>query len=778
MAYVNENTEDEEVMDDELPEDMEDEESEEEEILSKLAEVMKARDSVERYTRLTKMVSERRDEAVKAKTESGAITRMEEDLAYYNGEDDISEVAAAYTKSRSETGGLTANSRGVTSVDCTEFFNITRPFVDAATARMGDILLPAGDWNFGIRATPIPDIELHKTSTTPVTTEDGQPVMNPETGEQLVVSDFLREEIIDAELKVKRAEMRIRDQLIETNYHSESRKVIEDAGKLGVGILKGPVAKRVKTVSKTSEKGTLKIEYNVVPASERIDPFNFFPDPYCGDDIRDAQYVLERDSLTARQLMELKDSQGYLEEQIEKVLDEGPGKCNYSEAGDRIHEKVTKDSDRFEIWYYIGDIKLSDLAVLDENVEPSDETYVSASIAMVNDTIIKGNLNPFGQAGDIPYDVFQWQRKPGSIWGNGGVARQGRVPQKMMLAACRALMDNMSLSAGPMMAIDRSALIPANGSWRLHRNKIFYTRENAAVKSVADAITTMNVPSMQEELTGIIQLALKHMEDATGVTFLLQGQQGAAPDTVGGMQLVHQNATAFLRRTARLYDEGVTEPHIRRYYEYHIRNGDIKEIGDVRIEATGSSALVEREVQMMQMQQILQMAVDPTFGLSKKKVAAEMLRLWKYDPYKFSMDAQEIQELQAQEPPPDPTIEAARIRTEGELQVAQIKTDAQLQKIEKDTDRDLLYAQGVEQRNQMTHELRIAELQLKRDLAILEYANSKDMQLEDIKAKLASDSMKLQVQKELSAVNKESPSIISPVAEPKGRAPDGKSFSE
>jgi hypothetical protein len=38
--------------------------------------------------------------------------------------------------------------------------------------------------------------------------------------------------------------------------------------------------------------------------------------------------------------------------------------------------------------------------------------------------------------------------------------------------------------------------------------------------------------------------------------------------------------------------------------------------------------------------------------------------------------------------------------------------------------------------------------------------------------------MKLQVQKELSAVNKESPSIISPMAEPKGRAPDGKSFSE
>lgn len=142
------------------------------------------------------------------------------------------------------------------------------------------------------------------------------------------------------------------------------------------------------------------------------------------------------------------------------------------------------------------------------------------------------------------------------------------------------------------------------------------------------------------------------------------------------------------------------------------------------------------------------------------------------------MDSKELEALQNQTPPPDPTIEAARIRTEGELQVAQIKTEAQLEKVRKDTDRDLLYAQGVEQRNEMTHELRIAELQLKRELAILEYANKSNMQLEDIKAKLASDSMKLQVQKELSAINKEMPQVISPPSEPKGRADEGKSFSE
>ena len=586
------------------------------------------------------------------------------------------------------------------------------------------------------------------------------------------------DEKLELEEKAKKAELRIRDQLIETNFHAECRKIIEDAGKLGTGILKGPIPRRVQTLTKTPE-GVTQITYKIAPASERVSPFNFFPDPNCGNNISDGSYVFERDYMTARQLKELRDSPGYLAEEIDNILEQGPGKVCLTQESLAVGRK-TLDDDRYEIWYYTGDIKISELAMYDQNVEfkeESEDYFVSATFVLVNDTIIKANVNPFTLAGDLPYDVFPWQRVEGSCWGVG-VARHGRVPQKMLLAGARALMDNMALSVAPIIGINRAALIPANNSWALRGGKLFYTREGSDVKAVSDAITAVSIPSHQEEITGIIQLVLKMMEDSTGVTFLLQGQQGAAPDTVGGMQLVHQNATAFLRRVARLYDEHITEPHIRRYYANLLKTGEEEEIGDARIEAVGSSALVEREVQLLQLQQMLQMTADPEFQISKKKLAAEMLRLWKYDPSKFMMDSKELEALQSQTPPPDPTIEAARIRTEGEVQVAQIKTEAQLEKVRKDTDRDLLYAQGVEQRNEMTHELRISELQLKRELAILEYANKYNMQLEDIKAKLASDSMKLQVQKELSAINKEMPQVISPPSEPKGRADEGKSFSE
>lgn len=763
-----------EFIEDETPSDVEKIEA-----LTKVLSAVKKADKQSQMEAIARLIADRRDAAVKGKAESGVEARMLEDLAFYNGEDEIASTSAEYTKSRGVSGNLMSNdNRSVDQTKCTEFFNITRPFTDAATARMGDILLPAGDWNFSIKATPVPDLIIYKDSQTPVKDEFGSPVTNPDTGEQAKVGDFINQEIVIADEKAKKAELRIRDQLIETNFHAECRKVIEDAGKLGTGILKGPIPRRVQTLTKNPE-GVTQITYKIAPASERVSPFNFFPDPNCGNNISDGSYVFERDYMTARQLKELRDSPGYLAEEIDNILEQGPGKVCLTQEAMAVGRK-TSDDDRYEIWYYTGDIKISELAMYDQNVEfneESDDHFVSATFVLVNDTIIKANVNPFTLAGDLPYDVFPWQRVEGSCWGVG-VARHGRVPQKMLLAGARALMDNMALSVAPIIGINRAALIPANNSWALRGGKLFYTREGSDVKAVSDAITAVSIPSHQEEITGIIQLALKMMEDSTGVTFLLQGQQGAAPDTVGGMQLVHQNATAFLRRVARLYDEHITEPHIRRYYANLLKTGEEEEIGDARIEAVGSSALVEREVQLLQLQQMLQMTADPEFQISKKKLAAEMLRLWKYDPSKFMMDSKELEALQSQTPPPDPTIEAARIRTEGELQVAQIKTEAQLEKVRKDTDRDLLYAQGVEQRNEMTHELRIAELQLKRELAILEYANKYNMQLEDIKAKLASDSMKLQVQKELSAINKEMPQVISPPSEPKGRADEGKSFSE
>ncbi len=60
------------------------------------------------------------------------------------------------------------------------------------------------------------------------------------------------------------------------------------------------------------------------PASYRVDPRNIWPDPACGESIHDGKGIFERQTMTPKQVRELKKQPGYMKEQLRKVLEEGP----------------------------------------------------------------------------------------------------------------------------------------------------------------------------------------------------------------------------------------------------------------------------------------------------------------------------------------------------------------------------------------------------------------------------------------------------------------------
>jgi hypothetical protein len=66
--------------------------------------------------------------------------------------------------------------------------------------------------------------------------------------------------------------------------------------------------------------------------------------------------------LSARQLRELKDLDGYIPSQIDKVLKEGPGKISVMYQG-RPDEKPNKH--HFEVWYYYGSLKREEMELAD-----------------------------------------------------------------------------------------------------------------------------------------------------------------------------------------------------------------------------------------------------------------------------------------------------------------------------------------------------------------------------------------------------------------------------
>jgi hypothetical protein len=244
----------------------------------------------------------------------------------------------------------------------TVYLRLTSRYVDAGVAKLGEILLPADEKAFSFSEMPVPELIAAKDDESPVVHSDlgvpltrplapgetppaGAPAMPPSAAVPqaahlapsasprvpLTVKDFAVEKIEMARKQAKAAETRIYNWMVETQYRAEVRKVIADAARIGVGILKAPTPKSKRVMAITQAKGggvDLTIKQKIVPAGVWVDPWNIFPDPACGENIHDGDYVFERDFMSARQVRGLKRLPGYIGAQIDRVLAEGPDKAN------------------------------------------------------------------------------------------------------------------------------------------------------------------------------------------------------------------------------------------------------------------------------------------------------------------------------------------------------------------------------------------------------------------------------------------------------------------
>ena len=758
----------------------------------------------EKKEALGKIVSSKRDEAVNGRAAYGIEEVWAEDEDAYQGIDDANRDTAKAYKPMSVTGTPTFSTRRNDDDNrSTILLNITRPYVDAASARVGDMLLPTDDRNWAIKPSPIAqEVQPPQMPSAGLT---GQPPLPsagplPPTGAPPGSAPMAPmsappvpadpQEAIQkaARVAAEKAQQQIEDWHVECQYHAEMRKVIEDCSRLGTGILKGPFpVKKKKMAVLNAEGGTeIVMEEKINPASKRVDPWRFYPDPACGEDIHSGSYVFEQDDISGRKLRDLKGIPGYDKDQIDKVLEEGPGK-KYIQAG-KTPSVYEVDCDTFDIWYFHGDLNKDDLegiqiAGLKEDDIPD---VVHAVITLVNDCPIKVHLNPLDE-GDYPYDVMPWQRRAGH-WAGIGVARQIRSPQKMITSATRNMMDNAGISGGPILGIRQNAVIPMDGKWNLSPRKQYWIRPDAEIRSIKEAIDAIIIPSNQPEMVNIIQFALQMAEQVTGMPLMMQGMQGNAPDTLGGQQLFQNNASTVLRRIARNYDDYITEPHIRRYYAYLMESGEDDSMkGDFIIDARGSSALVEREIQNQQIMQMGNLVGNPAFGLSPKKWMTEFLKSQRLDPDRFEMDDEEKKALAQQQPPMAPQVQAAQIRAQIDKYRTDKQAEVDMYRTKVDTDRDRVYVEAQMRRDQNDAMSRREELILKREIAYLEAQLRKGVNVDDNKVRLAETAMKLRTQRELAFANtatdlhkhhNPTPQVATPAVEPPGRAQPGQAFQQ
>ena len=704
----------------------------------------------ERLQAFGQSLSSQRDEWIRARYSYGVDKRWLEDEDQYNAKDNINKAASQMMTSVEQ--GYPVTTQGAKPHRSTVYIGLTRQKTNAAEARISDILLPTDDRNWGIKPTPKPTLMAMSRDTQMAgDKETGQPLLNPDTGEPLAMRDIARAAMKTAREKSDAMQLEIEDQLVECDYNGELRKVIHNSARLGTGVIKGPIVtnrtRKAWQPYKDMQGNTihqLDVVNEVTPASFSIDPRNVWPDPGCGDSIHNGKGVYEREQMTSRQVRDLAKQPGFMKEQLRKVLEEGPKKsATFQELKDEDQRDIARDV--YEMWSYWGEVDHDDLEAAGIKLGQKDELRaVSACVVMINSTIVKAFLNPL-EGGDLPYDFYVWERVSDSVWGYG-IPYLMRAQQKVLNAAWRQMMDNAGVSSGPQIIVKAGAIQPADKQWQISARKIWFATDE--VDDVRKAFTAVEFNSHQVELSGIIKMAMELADMETGVPVIMQGEKGAAPDTVGGMQMLMNSANVVLRRLVKQFDDMVTRPHIRRYYDYNMMYNEDEEIkGDFSIDARGSSALLIRDIQNQAFLNLLAAGANPVYGvyLDTQKLFEKALQAQHIDPKEVFKSEDELEKIKEQqknppEAPSDPAMAVAQLRGQIEMEKAKAQNAGDMA--------ELQVRQSIAQQE---GEIRMAEMQLTREIEMLKMANTQNLTLEQIKAKLADTAMRERGKKELYA---------------------------
>ena len=695
-----------------------------------------------------------RDEWIRSRGSYGVDKRWIEDEDQYNGKDNIAKAASQMMTSVEQ--GYPVTTQMAKPHRSTVFIGMTRQKTNAAEARLADILLPTDDRNWGIQPTPDPQLMGMSKDNKAAMDQQGQPVMG-EDGQPARVRDVVKAVLEMANKKAEAMQTEIEDQLVECNYNGELRKMIHDAAVLGTGVVKGPIVtnrtrKAWQPITDSTGQTVHQVEIvqEISPASFRVDPRNVWPDPGCGESVHNGKGIYEREQITAKQIRDLAKQPGFLKAQLRKVLEEGPKQsATLRELTDEDQRDMTRLT--YEMWTYWGEVDHDDLESAGVGVGEKDELRtISACVVMINNTVVKAFMNPL-EGGDIPYDFYVWEKVAGTIWGYG-IPYLMRSQQKVLNAAWRQMMDNAGVSSGPQIVIKPGAIQPADKQWQLSARKIWYATDD--IDDVRKAFSTFEFNSHQAELAGIIKMATELADAETGVPTIMQGEKGAAPDTVGGMQMLMNSANVVLRRLVKQFDDMVTKPHIRRYYDYNMMYNEDEEIkGDFTIDARGSSALVVRDIQNQSFLNLLAAGANPIYGmyLDTQKLFEKALQAQHIDPAEVFKPEEEIEQIKeaqkqaaAQGPAPDPAMAVAQVRAQAEMQKVQLQNQGDLQELQV---RQQIAAQEAD--------LQIMQLQMTREIEMLKLSNSQNISLESIKAKLADTAMKERSRKELFAAERD-----------------------
>jgi hypothetical protein len=650
------------------------------------------------------------------------------------------------------------------------FVNLTRPKTDAMAARLTDLLFPTDDRNWGIGPTPVPNLSEEAQAATEqaeqlgkraedaaLEAQAGDPETVMQAREASAMAEMAREQAHRLNLVIAEARRRcdlmqaeIHDQLKESHYQSVSRDMIESACRIGTGVIKGPVTgdairKGWKLKQSVREDGQPVTDYALdtsnggQPAMRWTDTWSFFPDPDART-VEESDGFYERHLLNKKGLKRLAKLPGFSKDAIRKLLElkpKGSAPSYLIDLRNISGQNYEIANDRYHVWEFTGSLSAEDMRDLAmatgdegtlnelEEMDPLDD--LNAIVWFCDGEVLKFSIYPY-DSGEPIYSVFNLVKDDASLWGIG-IPRLMRDAQRSLNAAWRMMMDNAALATGPQLFIDRKQIEPADGSWKLTPRKVWFL--NDGVPKDTRVMDQFSITMHQNELAAIIQLSKAFIDDETGLPQIAQGEQsGQITKTAQGMSILMNSANTVFRRIVKAFDDDVTTPTIRRFYDWNMQFSDKSEIkGDYEVDARGSSVLLVREMQAQNLFAIiLQLGMHPIYGPMIKH--PDLLRLLMQT---FLIPSDQIVLS-------DKEIEAIQREAQAKAQ-AQAEAEAQAQQGEPQApdeggDVKRMEIEAKLQIAQLDNQTRMQIAQMGRETALIQAAQRMEMSVEQLAAKL------------------------------------------
>lgn len=632
------------------------------------------------------------------------------------------------------------------------FVKITRKKSNSWEARLSALLFPTDEENWDIRPTPVPTLTEDAKAAIKAAKEmveqanQSQEMNDPVAAASLAagaqqnldMAAQLREEINEALKRGQAMRMEMKDQLVECEYAAQCRLVIRDAVRLGTGILKGPLAgdRQRGHWLNLDGKYVYERESDPAPIYKWVDPWSYFPDMSA---IRpqDREFELERHLWSAKDLKRMARESGFSKQAVKDLIegrsmglpltDSG---LNYLTSLRAINNTTDVIKDRFVGWEYHGPLTCEDVAIILRALGRDEEAiaYEEEKDILQEHRVIcyfcEGKILKLAPAypldsGESLYSIFTFEESEGSMFGYG-IPEIMADSQKSMNGAWRMALDNAALSVGPQIFIDRDAVEPANRDWTLTPRKVWYKKK--AVGTVQGTVLeTKAIENNVQEIMNIVEISRRFIDDETALPVQAEGELTDNPNiTATATNFMSMASNITFRRVVKNFDDGITTPSIRRLYDWNMQHNSRDDIkGDMKVDARGSGALLQRELQSQMLLNVAQnWSSHPVLSGAIKTYdsIAEALRSAMIQPESIMVDketyeaqaaanaeAQQAQAQEASDPQRNPAVIAANLR----VQAAQIDADARLQ---------------------------VADMQ--RETELIQLAQQYDIKVEDLKTRL------------------------------------------